>query len=333
MESARIPLLDRYVGCLLGGAVGDALGAPVEFESLASIRKIHGPAGVLHMSGPTPGAFTDDTQMTLFAAEGLLLALREGADPVEKVHEAWLRWLWTQGETSSHPRFDPNPSEGLVAITRLRARCAPGATCLTSLRKAEAGTPTAPINQSKGCGGVMRAAPMGLARAWNPYTLGCATAALTHGHPSGWIPAGVFARLVREIVEDRSLTTALDTASAEIVATPDHAETLHALAAAQKLAAKGTATPEFLARLGAGWVGEEALAIGAWCALVARSFQQGVSLAVSHSGDSDSTGLVAGSLLGAMLGPQAIPTAWLDALVMRDEITAMATALYEAFGA
>jgi len=63
-------------GCLLGGAVGDALGAPIEFDDLAKIRSRFGPAG-LRDYAPAYGrvdAFTDDTQMTLFTAEGLIRA-------------------------------------------------------------------------------------------------------------------------------------------------------------------------------------------------------------------------------------------------------------------
>ena len=63
---------DRILGCLLGGAVGDALGAPVEFTSLRNIRAEHGDLGVRDfVAGAWPaGTFTDDTQMTLFTAEG-----------------------------------------------------------------------------------------------------------------------------------------------------------------------------------------------------------------------------------------------------------------------
>ena len=77
-----ITVRDRYRGCLLGGAVGDALGAGIEFASLADIRRQYGPAGV---TGYVPcygrsGAITDDTQMTLFTAEGLIRARRHGGD-------------------------------------------------------------------------------------------------------------------------------------------------------------------------------------------------------------------------------------------------------------
>ena len=63
----------RLYGCLYGGAVGDALGAPVEFMSLAEIRARFGPSGLTEYVEQPP-AFTDDTQMTLWTAEGFLRA-------------------------------------------------------------------------------------------------------------------------------------------------------------------------------------------------------------------------------------------------------------------
>jgi len=68
--------LDAIRGCLLGGAVGDALGAPVEFLSLEGIRAHHGERGIEDYVEFTDGrgCITDDTQMTLFTAEGLLRA-------------------------------------------------------------------------------------------------------------------------------------------------------------------------------------------------------------------------------------------------------------------
>ena len=87
----------RIRGCLLAGAVGDALGAPVEFSSLADIRGLHGGAGVVDLGwyADRRGAITDDTQMTLFTVEGLMRAHDLGAVPTS-VYEAHRRWLITQ---------------------------------------------------------------------------------------------------------------------------------------------------------------------------------------------------------------------------------------------
>ncbi|WP_341303227.1 ADP-ribosylglycohydrolase family protein [Pseudomonas sp. TMP25] len=83
-------------------------------------------------------------------------------------------------------------------------------------------------------------------------------------------------------------------------------------------------TPEGIAELGGGWIAEEALSIGLWCALMAETFEQGVLWAVNHSGDSDSTGLIAGHLLGMQLGVEAIPQRWLRNLELRQVIEQVA---------
>jgi ADP-ribosyl-[dinitrogen reductase] hydrolase len=198
-----VPDRDRYLGCLLGGAVGDALGGPVEFDSITAIRAKFGPAGVTSYQEAygRRGAITDDTQMALFTAEGLIRArqrmLDRGVVNVEMViHRAYLRWLSTQEETGRIPRHDfseQEPSGWLLSQVFLHHRRAPGNTCLMALRAGVPGTPKTPINDSKGCGGVMRVAPVGLTDADNPFDLGSNAAALTHGHPSGWVSAGALA--------------------------------------------------------------------------------------------------------------------------------------------
>ena len=103
--------------------------------------------------------------------------------------------------------------------------------------------------------------------------------------------------------------------------------------AAVALAAAGAPSAERVERLGGGWVAEEALAIGLYCALAAPALEDALPLAVTHSGDSDSTGSIAGNLLGALLGERAIPARWLAPLELRDEIRTVATDLYDRFGA
>src|SRR5215469_1142760 len=102
------PRQSLFRGCLLGGAVGDALGAPVEFMSYANIVREFGPEGIRDFAPAYGrlGAITDDTQMTLFTAEGLLRAYVRGClkgicHPPSVVHHAYLRWLITQGENPS----------------------------------------------------------------------------------------------------------------------------------------------------------------------------------------------------------------------------------------
>ena len=320
----------RIRGCLLGGAVGDALGSGVEFDSIERIRERLGPAGVTGyvVAYGRRGAITDDTQMTLFTAEGLLLA-DDGAEVRTVVDRAYARWLAIQGERS--PRWPDDDGGGWLArVPGLDGRRSPGRTCLSALRADRAGSVAAPINASKGCGGVMRIAPVGLlgrGHGGDPFGLGCDLAALTHDHPSGYLAAGAMALIVARLLEGESLRAALDAAERRLAGCPGHEETLAALRAARALAASDVAPgPEAVATLGLGWVAEEALAIGVYGALVARDFVHGVLVAVNHSGDCDSTAAITGSILGTMHGVDVVPEAWLAELEVRDEIERLAAA-------
>ena len=327
---------DRTRGCLLGGAIGDALGAPIEFESLADIRR-RDPAGV---TGYLPaygrrGAITDDTQMTLFTAEGVIRAVvrfahRGIAHGPSVIERAYGRWLVTQDGEHAPDALRTDRSGWLVGVDELHHRRAPGATCLAALRAGTQGSIEHPINGSKGCGGVMRVAPIGLTAIADPFRMGADAAALTHGHPSGYLAAGVLASTVHQLFRGASLDGALDHATDELVGYEGHGETLAALHAARDLASAGRPSPEQLEALGGGWVAEEALAIGVCCALVATDVRDGLVLAVNHAGDSDSTGSIAGNLLGVAGGESSLPADLLADLELRDVITTVADDLADA---
>ena len=325
----------RFRGCLLGGAVGDALGAPVEFMDLAEIRARFGPGGVQDMApayGRPGGAITDDTQMTLFTAEGLLRArvqeIEDGTSSIPgMVAMAYQRWLRTQGRGG--------PAAGgqdgwLLSHRELFARRAPGNTCLAALMEAALDGGAGPArNASKGCGGVMRVAPVGLfaADSHGPepaFAWGCEVAALTHGHPTGQLPAGVLAAVICELATGADLPGAIRHAKGMLRERQAHGETLAAIERAERLAAEAGPDAQVLAGLGQGWVAEEALAIALCCALRAGSLEEGLIMAANITGDSDSTAAITGNLLGALLGVRAIPGRWLEPLELRGVITQVA---------
>ncbi len=345
---------ERVRGCLLGGAVGDALGAPVEFLSRGAILARYGPGGIREMDEAygVVGALTDDTQMTLFTAEGLMRAmvrsvLRGVCNPVAIVALAYRRWLVTQGERP-RPDFDgvrtlsaasPEPLGWLFGVEGLHRRRAPGNTCLSALRDAP-DVGTSAVNESKGCGGVMRVAPVGLF-VNDPYSFGCDVAAITHGHPLGWVSAGVFAWIVASVVAGESPGEAVARfAAAPTFLAQDPSDlldydrggergalaTLGALAArAAELAASHAPAHEAIPELGEGWVAEEALAIALYCALRhPDDLEAGIVAGANHDGDSDSTAAMTGQLLGASLGEAAIPRRWLAALEMREVVARIA---------
>ncbi|MEI5097596.1 ADP-ribosylglycohydrolase family protein [Streptomyces sp. PmtG] len=334
---ATVAYRARVRGCLLGGAIGDALGYPVEFSSLDGIRAAHGPRGV---RGPLPDAdgvcrISDDTQLTLFTVEALEAAhARErrkgigGAAP-QLVLEAYLRWL----DTQRRPGPPPDVRGGLAAQPWLYARRAPGEACLSGLEHRHAPDPRAPLGppgpvnpESKGCGTVMRAAPFGLTRAPadRSFELAARCARITHGHPTGAYAAGTLAAIVAHLVAGDSLEGAVLRALRLLRRYPGHEETSAALSRAVDLAAEGEPSAERVESLGAGWIAEEALAIAVYAALVTHRVEDALPLSVNHSGDSDSTGSVCGNLLGALHGDHALPADWLRPTEGRAVIAALA---------
>jgi ADP-ribosylglycohydrolase len=330
-------VIDRAAGCLLGGALGDALGAPVEFLALPDIYRQHGQVGVTEP--PRPALITDDTQMTLFTAEGYLRSFVQGKEsgswhPPHTVWESYRGWLLTQQLAQPQPGVS-----GLLADSRLYASRSPGLTCLRALTQVEPPSREKPPNGSKGCGGVMRTAPAGFARGPElAYTLGCDLAALTHGDPGGWGPAGALSLIVHLVaVADRSLPEAVDQATGRVLR--DDTETAHALASAIIAATEDRRGAGSVERLGQGWIGPEALAIAVYCALAnpgPEQFTDALRLAANHSGDSDSTAAITGNILGALHGTAVLPRAWLATLELADVIDRIgrdlgASSMYEPF--
>ncbi|MEV6703889.1 ADP-ribosylglycohydrolase family protein, partial [Streptomyces sp. NPDC051453] len=287
----------RVRGCLLGGAIGDALGYPVEFLSLDAIRATHGAAGVTGLVADADGVtgrISDDTQMTLFTAEGHLRGYCRtrdrgvGGAEAAIVHDAYLRWLETQNHPGPLPEQDLRHRIGWLRHEPwLYARRAPGNACLSGVEAGVTpdpyGKPTGepgPVNpDSKGCGAVMRSAPFGLTDlgARRSFELAAQCAQITHGHPSGYLASGAFAALISHLVDGESLEGAVLRTLRLLSGYRGHEETTAALSGAVALAEEeGEATPERVETLGAGWVAEEALAIGVYAALALPADVEGL---------------------------------------------------------
>lgn len=342
-------LSDRLRGCLLGGAIGDALGYPIEFMSRRQIVSSYGAAGLTDLlvdavSGKA--LISDDTQMTLFTSNAFQLwkstvdstdaGSLSGTMPnlTKSLYKAYQRWLYTQtGEIRHKNWLDITIAEDrddfIMARKELFAQRAPGNTCLSALQTG-IGTIDKPINNSKGCGGAMRVAPVGLYYWHDPekaFDIGCKAAAITHGHPSGYLAAGAFAMLIALIAGEHSLSEALSGVLSELDKHTGSKETVQALTEAQLAAASGLSAEKAIAALGEGWIAEEALAIAVYCALVCADFEIALVMSVNHDGDSDSTGAICGNIMGCLLGKGAIPVEWCTKVELSDYIVRMAMSL------
>ncbi|MEG0012754.1 MAG: ADP-ribosylglycohydrolase family protein [Cellulosilyticaceae bacterium] len=302
-------------GCLAGGAIGDALGAPVEFMDYNTIIKKYGEMGITELVVPVVGqkaVITDDTQLTLFTAEGLLRSIvRTKQKNLEKtnkdtsiiVFRAYLRWLYTQGLKTPH--WDSKSYDGwLVKVKRLHAYREPGVTCITSLGKGVMGSINKPINDSEKCGGVIRVAPVGLLEdEENVFDVGCRIGAITHGHPTAYLSTGALGTIIYYITEGLEIEEAVNKTIEKLMAYEGSGECIELIKMAVELSKQGEPGVDKIKQLGEGFIARETVAIGIYCALAYQdNFKKAVLLAVNHDGDSDSTGAVTGNILGAYLG-------------------------------
>lgn len=353
MEAA---IENRICGSLFGGAIGDAFGYPVEFMSLSAIRQKYGKNGIVELELNQEGkaVVSDDTQMTLFTANGLLFGVTRwathgvlGADLQDFVLEAYKEWYQTQTKVDDYKAYH---TCWIRDIKELNEKRAPGNTCLSAL--SNDGNVS---NNSKGCGGIMRVAPVALFLAaenerMKGHEYGCPyppkriakyggdCAALTHKHPLGYTSAALFVHLLYQILiakdkptfdmicgfVENSLTILSDiyTTNAESKAI---LELRYISNNAIRLARQNLSDDEAISILGEGWVAEETWAIALFCTLKhLDSFEDAIVASVNHDGDSDSTGAVCGNLIGAILGYDAIPEKYKENIELKEVIVSLA---------
>jgi ADP-ribosylglycohydrolase len=327
-------LQEQYQGCLIGGAIGDALGWPVEFHRLSEIHEKYGEQGITNLvKGSNFVEITDDTQMTMFTAEGILRAENRRrnkgiVDVPLVVYRSYMRWLTTQGIVSSVEK-----DGWIFGIDGLHARRAPGNTCLSALESGKMGNIQEPLNTSKGCGGVMRTAPIGLFfEKRKAFQLGCKCAAITHGHVSGYLSAGALSYIISGLIEGMDVRSSIEGVLETLKIQPNHEECSLLIEKALKLVDSVGSDIQAIESIGEGWVGEEALAISIYCVLKYQTdFKQALIVAVNHNGDSDSTGAITGNILGAYLGLGAIPKNWVKDVELSAEILELADDLHSKY--
>ena len=325
--------LERFRGCILGLAIGDALGHPTEFvPTVQAIRDRWGERGVTTFEATwrhPPGTFSDDTQMSIASARALIRAGHAGTDGLmTTLASEFVAWSRSAENNRS-----------------------PGAACMAGCGALATGASwrAAGVADSKGCGAAMRAAPFGLYFAADDDALvraAAAQSALTHRHPTGIASSVAAAAAVASALQSDDLTGLLASVrrsvqrvdEAVLVAVGCEPALARSIGNAEMLASLdrveqtlGLETDDVCSLLGGAWVGEEAVATALWCVLRAEGdFGAAVLKGANSSGDSDSIACIAGAIAGAAWGVSAIPSSWVRDVEKMTLLDGLAAALFDA---
>ncbi|PRW64138.1 ADP-ribosylglycohydrolase family protein [Actinopolyspora mortivallis] len=342
----------RFTHCVLGCAVGEALGGAVAGDSWQEITDRYGPSGLLEYvpAGHPSGRIGSETQILLFTLEGMVRAgvARRGTEvdlPTGYVQHAYQRWLHTQH--LSWPRaaggflsVAPEPDGWLVGLRGLFQTRTPGRTMMRTLiafakGQREMGAPETPETDSDGGTALLRAVPAAL---WNAdqaetFRVAAELAGLTHGHPDARLGTASLAVVVSRLLREVPLSESVAEALAMVERQEEGERVRSTLATAVDLAEEGPVPPERVTgTFGTGFTAVGALGIGVYSALCARGdFDLGIRTAVNHSGDSAVCGAVAGGLLAAST-PDAVEERWTRELELRETVERMATDAALEFG-
>lgn len=291
-------IADRVCGCLLGLAVGDALGTTLEF----SRRDAHPPLTDMVGGGPfrlRPGEWTDDTSMALCLADSLLAgSTLDQRDLMER----FVRW-WRDGYNSHNGRcFD-------IGITTRQA--------LQRFR--ESGDPVAGSTDptTAGNGSIMRLAPVVLRWAGDPeraISAARAQSVTTHGAPAAIEGCALLAEILIEAIATGDRVAALRSRPA-------------GEASIAAIAAGSWRGKERSSIKSSGYV-VDTLEAALWCVDRSTGFQDAVLRAANLGDDADTVAAVTGQIAGALWGRSAIPRHWLERLAWREEIGHKASRLW-----
>ncbi|EKX66740.1 ADP-ribosylglycohydrolase family protein [Streptomyces ipomoeae] len=336
-------LLDKRAatGCLLGLALGDALGFPTEFDDVPSILAKCGHWRKMEL--PKPAIVTDDTQMTLALAHGLRAAMDRGVLGPEALERAVRKEFVDWSRSPENNR-------------------APGHTCMAAcdlLARERHPWQFASQIHSKGCGANMRVAPLGLIGPLSDEQRAGAAqlqAGLTHGHPTALAAADLTAHAIRLLshgVEPLGLVGRLRSYAYENRAryharwlgdlwtyaqdpSPEHFiargwdECLDALDRLQQALGRPSPETDPCLATGEGWIAEEALTTGLLCFLLfVDEPVTALRRAACTSGDSDSIACLTGAFAGAYHGPSVWPTEWADRIEYQGDLVSLG-ALWDA---
>lgn len=344
--------MDKFEGGIIGSAVGDAFGYPLmklSFEEICETFEKKG-AMELAVSRKTGTALlTEATQMSLFTADGILWAQNEhvsdeNAAVANYVFYSYQLWLYMQTKTIASREYEwlfdksknPNMSSLLKSkgLGRARRLNDVNINALLDADNNNYGTLNKRVNENVDAGAVKRVVPVGLFYGQTPdmaFRMGCDIGAVTHSHPDGYLPCGVYAAIVAQLIGDKPIDEAVNDAMLLLASYPENDNTYQMLQNAVDLAGDEDVDPqEGIAELGDGFSAISCLAIAVYSALLHQtSYKFAIELATNHNGDSAACGAIVGGILGAWYGLKKLPKQWTRKLQYRSLLETVADVLYE----
>ena len=332
-------MTDIFKGCLLGMAVGDALGATVDGKDYARICQDYGPAGLLGYDLVNGCAnISSHTQLAAFALNGLLVCANKGRTSQEDYLLYVARALEEWANAQHLPGAPRSRCCWICQLPQMRQRRCLDPRTLDALTRGVTGTREAPSNASTGPGNLAAAAMVGLyfsPERMQPGEIGSLSArivALTHGDPTAFLSGAVAAYALAGIIQEPE--TALEaqfTQAAQMVlgqfgrkypqAKQVHDLVMQAIGAYH---APDLLPVQAMEQLGCHSAAQ--ILAGAVYACLAHpdSFDEALVTAVNHSGRSCATAALTGAIMGARLGADAIPEFYLETLESEPYLTTLA---------
>lgn len=344
--------MDKFEGGIIGSAVGDAFGYPLmklTFEEICETFEKKG-AMELAVSRKTGTALlTEATQMSLFTADGILWAQNEhvsdeNAAVANYVFYSYQLWLYMQTKTIASREYEwlfdksknPNMSSLLKSkgLGRARRLNDININALLDADNNNYGTLNKRVNENTDAGAVKRVVPVGLFYGQTPdmaFRMGCDIGAVTHSHPDGYLPCGVYAAIVAQLIGDKPIDEAVNDAMVILASYPDNDNTYQMLQSAVDMAGDEDIDPqEGIPELGDGFSAVSCLAIAVYSALLHQSnYKYAIELATNHDGDSAACGAITGGILGAWYGLKKLPKDWIKKVQYRSLLETVADVLYE----
>ena len=296
----------HFRGTFLGGAAADAQAYNSKSDGIDLI--------------------SDNTQMASFTVDGLIWALDKAKNKGVYAYTpclfyAYQKWYYTQTGSLADKSYNFILKGEILNWEEFYARRGEGTTSLKALEGSlhnMYGTLKNRINNSKGCGGVMRVAPVGMCFCYDEkaaFKIGCESAALTHGHIGGIAPAGYVSAVVSLILQGNEIRDAVEKALRIMESLPGHQDSSSHIKKAVQLAERDMGAAAATRLLGEGFTGEELVALAVYCILKYNGdFRDTIEYTAKHDGNNLSLSTVCGNILGAYHGVAEIPYEWIKNL-------------------